>query len=537
MKHSDLRPPTHVMRLAQMGAMFPTRLSFLRVLLRALAAEKVQVRRPVWDMCAQGYGRAVYTLRFGGHDYALCAFSKPLAAENRTDRVIASEWDAAFVLYDGIPNSAELDRLAHNVPLQEGGRFTARDLCLSRANKSVRLFGTMAHAMQTGAPLPMGDILRTGYLMRTTAVYGNGKFGLADRIDFCDRPGMGGPFMAEMLTVWLIRGFTHDLLEHVGDAELPISVKHALGVGNATGLGMAPFLVSHPGLLHAWMAARETALARVRRADPRPHVLIPLAHRVMQHLLEWNVPDAAAQADIVALRRYWAQFARRLTPNLPDYDHMITTAAHHSPEAEELTIAWLLEAHGDSIDDLAAFMARLPPRGGLPLTCTDMRDMIATHANFALQSDYRSTVDTAQFWYVSQSKLEPRLGQRHTEPGADKESPLDIARRIAAFYADLPKDNTPLWVFLAQNPTHRMAADRIGLLPYAPYAEIQDNLIAATTHPIDMLRCKLSFFGAQKFDPKSKLWTRIALYQGAPVATDIALGAQGGDMWLSTFAP
>jgi hypothetical protein len=34
--------------------------------------------------------------------------------------------------------------------------------------------------------------------------------------------------------------------------------------------------------------------------------------------------------------------------------------------------------------------------------------------------------------------------------------------------------------------------------------------------PIDLLRCKLSFFGASKFDPKSDRWVRINMYQHAP---------------------
>ena len=32
-------------------------------------------------------------------------------------------------------------------------------------------------------------VAAVGYLMRTTAVYGNGKFGIADRTNFADRPG------------------------------------------------------------------------------------------------------------------------------------------------------------------------------------------------------------------------------------------------------------------------------------------------------------------------------------------------------------
>ena len=45
--------------------------------------------------------------------------------------------------------------------------------------------------------------------------------------------------------------------------------------------------------------------------------------------------------------------------------------------------------------------------------------------------------------------------------------------------------------------------------------------IGKTCRPIDLLRCKLSFFGASKFDPRSDRWTRITLYQGAPTAADL----------------
>ena len=50
-----------------------------------------------------------------------------------------------------------------------------------------------------------------------------------------------------------------------------------------------------------------------------------------------------------------------------------------------------------------------------------------------------------------------------------------------------------------------------------------------------MLRAKLSFFGASKFDPKSDRWIRITLYQGAPLFDDIAdpdAGFAADDWWL-----
>ena len=39
--------------------------------------------------------------------------------------------------------------------------------------------------------------------------------------------------------------------------------------------------------------------------------------------------------------------------------------------------------------------------------------------------------------------------------------------------------------------------------------------------PIDMLRLKLSFFGAVKFDPRSDKWLRINMYQGAPLSHEL----------------
>ena len=83
-----------------------------------------------------------------------------------------------------------------------------------------------------------------GYLMRTTAVYGNGKFGIADRGDIQDRPGLSHPFRVEMLTVWLIREFTHDLVENVARCLAPETavglsdpIKRHLGIGNSDRAG------------------------------------------------------------------------------------------------------------------------------------------------------------------------------------------------------------------------------------------------------------------------------------------------------------
>ena len=39
--------------------------------------------------------------------------------------------------------------------------------------------------------------------------------------------------------------------------------------------------------------------------------------------------------------------------------------------------------------------------------------------------------------------------------------------------------------------------------------------------PIDLLRCKLSFFGATRFDPRSDRWLRITMYKGVPFPDEL----------------
>lgn len=540
---TQLRTPGAVMRLRRMGAAFPTRLSFLRTLLRALVADNAKVARPVWQMDSGGFGHAVYTLRLGGYDYALVAVSTDLPADQRTDRVIAEAWDATYVLYDGIPDAAEIARIVATAPHQEAARFTARDLVLSRANKSVRLFDHVVGALRAGRQPNPEKLRDTGYLMRTTAVYGNGKFGIADRAAIADRPGLGGPFMAEMLTIWLIRGFTHDLAEHIGGAPLDRAAKRHLGIGNATGLGMAPFVVNHPLLLDAWMQVRETALARVRAVQvlepDRIAQIYTLTARAAQHLVEWSVSDPIAADRIATLRAEWPDFAASLTSKLmtgaAPIERIVTESDRWSIDTQELIVALLLEPFGDLIDGLTDCMATpFSPQLDPVMDCSDLRALIQKDWDWACAINYGAPQHCARFWYVSAAKQEPRLGNRHAEPGADCEMPLDIARQVKSLAADLANATGPVGRFLASFPQHRAAVRRVQTLETHPYAEIRDNLIGADCLPIDILRCKLAFFGAAKFDPKSDRWTRITLAQGAPLFDELD---HADDWWLPVVPP
>jgi len=172
--------------------------------------------RPVFDIDANGVGVATYRARGAERSYTLVAFAHQLDDDKRSDRVIAEAWDSTFTLCDGEADEATIRRLADNVPRQEAGRISEDEMVLSRANKSVRLFAHVVDRLSAGMQPDKEMLDSVGYLVRTTAVYGSGKFGAADRARWGDRPEFTGSFQPELLAVWLIRTFSIDLAEHTG---------------------------------------------------------------------------------------------------------------------------------------------------------------------------------------------------------------------------------------------------------------------------------------------------------------------------------
>ena len=201
-----------------------------------------------------------------------------------------------------------------------------------------------------------------------------------------------------------------------------------------------------------------------------------------------------------------------------------------SLDCQELVVSFVLEECGDVVDGLTCCMVS---DYSLPLSPTmsleKFKQIIITKFQWALAVDFEDKMEAAQFWYVSEEKLEPRLGLRFEEPGAELESPMDIARQIKNLYSDIDKKYKNIAEFLRIFPEHRAAVRRVQVMAFYPYSEIQENLISSNCKPIDMLRCKLSFFGAAKFDPKSDRWVRIALGQGAPLLSELT---EKDESWL-----
>lgn len=537
-----MRPAEQVMKLDRMGAAHQTRLSFMRAILRRVKREGWQVVRSRWDVDQAGVGVGVYEARGPERTYSLICYSNDLPPEKRSDRVIATEWDATFALFDGVPDDADIERLRDNVPKQEAGRCSHKELVLSRANRSVRLFDYMVDCLANGGQPDQGEIDKVGYLMRTTAVYGNGKFGMADRGLYAARQEAGGPFRVELLAVWLIRCFTVDIVEHMarvkgGSRAVPLAqgLRRRLGVGNSTGLGMAPFLVNHPALLHAWMNARETAIARVRAVAAASATektrFEHLLQRARAGLTRWHTPDerqAARVCDLAGdLDATLTLVASGALDQPRPWDQLYRWAEGAlTVEGQEAVASLMLEPYGELVDDLAGQMATDEAETFAidgRMSVGRLIGLARKHFAWALKLDFDSPEETARFWYVSEEKLEPRLGERHDEDGVELEQRLGIGREVVAMLRAMEGDDKEAAVapFLMRHPEHRHALRRVQIAARLPYAEIHDNVLSASMMPIDILRCKLAFFGASRFDPKSDRWVRITMYADAPFPDEI----------------
>ena len=156
-------------------------------------------------------------------------------------------------------------------------------------------------------------------------------------------------------------------------------------------------------------------------------------------------------------------------------------------------------------------------------TVKDLKGIIENKYSNILKINFKKKQNTQNFWFISKNKEEPSLADRFEESGSELEQPLAIARDIKRLYNKLLyiKDNSTVAEFLSKNSVLRHVVRRAFIVEKFPYSEIQDNTIGKNIMPIDMLRLKLSFFGALKFDPRSDKGLRICMFQGAPLPDEL----------------
>ena len=537
----ELRDPNIIMKLSRLGSFHQSRLSFLRSFLSEF--KDWQYNRDLFDLDQEGYGTAVYSFKKKDRVYSLICYANKINDDERSDRVIATKWDAAFTLHDGVPLKEDIDRLRNEVPKQEVGRLSYKELTLSRANKSVRVFDHVVESLSNGNQPDLELLEKVGYLYRTTAVYGSGKFGLADRFRIKNREEINGPFRLEMMLVYLVRQFTFDQVNHVAKNKNPNSavrldpkICRNLGIGNSTGLGMAPFIVNHPTLLNNWILSREIALKKIReikivKTQDRD-LFKDCVKSSLKNITSWNTESEYQLKKIKLLLKDIKKFISFLEnkfdfqKDYPFNEIYLWLEKETCEECIEYVVSIMMEPFGNIVQPLVAQMSSEEEKYfNIPTerTVGDLRKILENKYSDILKINFNIEESNQKFWFISKNKEEPRLANRFEENGADLEQPLAIARDIKKLYERLLplKDNLKINEFLIDNSDLRHVVRRAFIIEKFPYSEIQDNTIGEKLVPIDMLRLKLSFFGALKFDPRSDKWLRICMFQGAPLPNEL----------------
>ena len=540
---------TEIMTLEKMGSRYPSRLSFSRSMLRRLLFDNWKISKSKFDLDENGYGTAIYEIKINNNIYSLVCFSQHLDSADRSDRVIAEKWDTAYSLINGRLDDQELNRLRKNVPLQESGRNSPKELILSRANKSVRLFEYVVKCLSNGKQPDINEINKVGYLLRTTAVYGSGKFGLSDFANTKAVTDFNQPFRAEMLAVYIIREFSVQLVEHVANKQNPNkavklenNIKQHLGIGNSTGLGMAPFIIKHPKLINKWMKQYTQSLDNIvnQKVDSEKlTIYFKLLKKALLYLKEVTTFDeyqitknSKTVKDLEKFIIHLNKFQKEDVNDLQWIDLIKFTINHCNFDTQEIAKVQLLELYPEISEELAEDMSDVEEmKINESQTLKQLNSIIEKDYKWALKVDFSDKNNDYLFWYISAAKLEPRLGERYNEEGSELEQHLGVAKMVQNLHTKMQKENLDKSVaeYLILNPELRGIIRRIQSLEQYPYAEVQDNILSKETIPINMLRFKLSFFGANRYDPKSDRWLRVSFFSGAPFLSN--LNAENVDSW------
>ena len=418
----ELRNPKTIMKLSRLGSFHQSKLSFLRSFLKEF--KDWEYKRDLFELNESGHGIAVYSFKKNKRVYSLVCFANELQEDERSDRVIATKWDAAFTLHDGVPTKKDIDRLKNEVPRQEVGRLSYKELTLSRANKSVRIFNHVVDSLSEGNQPDLNLLTKVGYLYRTTAVYGSGKFGLADRFRIKNREEIYGPFRLEMMLVYLVRQFTFDQVNHVAKSRNPkkavklnSEICKNLGIGNSTGLGMAPFIVNHPTLLHNWIFARETALKKIREIknieDKDAKLFQNCLKKSLKSIESWNTDSEYQKKKILSLKSDLSVFIKFLND---DFDFSQEFAFNQiylwleknsRDECIEYIVSMMMEPYDDITNSLVNKMSSEEEKYfNIPTDrkISELKNILENNYSQILDIDFSKKDNNKNFWFISKIK-------------------------------------------------------------------------------------------------------------------------------------
>ena len=540
-----LRPPEVVMRPEMLGAARLTRYSFSRTMLRRAVADGWTAGLVRQDLDTEGRGESIYRVDTGTHQFSFVAFTTTIDESAHTDRVIADRWEIAAVLVDGDVTDELLATLRVEVPAQEKGRLDPRILSLTRGNRSVRFFRYLVDTLAAGDQPDPDHVGDAGYILRSTAFYANGKYGMRSFVDYHDDHPFRVPYRAQFVAAWMFRELGYDMVEHCarvlgGESAVRFEGgwRHYFGLGNATGLGLVPYAFKHPRVLDAWVGVREVALADVRgrpgdaAAAELLEAWIARAHRHFAAGTDDDCHPFLNSRSLVPVLERIAVAWRAVSGDELPFDSLYRWAELDGPETAEMVVSLLLELHdGDDDQFDALFLVDERSSADPATTVAETRSLLDGRFGWLAGLDLDGPGSDRYWWVVSDNTEEPRRARRDRLPPEHRDVAIDVALRLWRLRAALREwdDDTPMHRVLSRYPEHRMAVERLHASDRR-YGEPRDNACSADYLPLQIQRFQLAMYGMDNYKPKSTDWLRVTLFQGAPRLED--MGPDVTDDWV-----
>jgi len=554
------RSGQELMRPEKLAAFQPSRLSISRALMNKLIRERWEISVERFDVDETSTGTAVYSIKAPRQEFSFIAFSRPPSRKARTGRIIGKAWDMMGTLNEGPATEADIRSAREELPKLYRGRATPNALVWCRSNRSMRVFDQTLAALAEGRQPSIDDLSQVCYLMRNTGLDGNGTFGTRPFPSLGRDHALGRPLEAQLLTAYLMREYSCDLVEHLARLASPKAVgldpaiRRYLGVGNGSALGLIFFIHKHPQLISSFVAAREQAIAiarglRLAKGDKRIDELLGLVRRAITFRREDRMmyEAFASSAEV-------AEDLEKVTVALKELRETgMVGGAHRTypldvlaqrfeaelkPESFETYLSLLIELVPEEADAL------LPSIGGQDEvnvspaeTVESLSDLIRQQYQWALGIDM-STPDAYKYvWYKSETAEEPRRGAREEVPEA-LDLGLDICGGVQSLMADLSREAPDLSVarFLMKHPGHRHLVARIQTLRDLPYHTPMANINAEDFIPIDLVRLmNVGIHGIDKTRDFLRRNLRGVLYHGAPTPAEIRAGR--AEFWAYPAEP
>lgn len=546
------RPAAFVMRPERLAAIQPSRLSITRSLMNRMVRERWQIACERFDVDATGAGTVVYSIKAPAGEFSFIAFARPPSRTARTGRIIGRAWDMMGTLNEGPATDADIEAAREELPRLYRGRATPNALIWCRANRSMRIFDETLAALADGRQPPVERLSEVCYLMRNTGLDGNGTFGTRPFASLGRDHALGGPLQAQMLTAYLMREYSCDLVEHLARLQsdravlLDPAIRRYLGVGNGSALGLIFFVHKHARLIASFIAAREAAAASARaldvgKGDARLETLLSLLARAIRFrredkmLYETFASSAEIADDLEVAARDVAALHRTGLVGGERRDAPLDTLASRyqadfTPEASETFLSLLIELVPQVADGLAARIGGSDDIAVRPAqSCGALAEAVRREYGWALATDMSAPGAYRYIWYKSETAEEPRRGAREEVPEAI-DLGLDICGGLQALVRDLDAvpPQTTLARFLMKHPGHRYLVARVQDLAEVAYHTPMANIDGEDFTPIDLVRLmNAGIHGIDKTRDFLSRNLRGVLFHGAPTPAEIRAGGEG----------